>query len=207
MARSLTMSSLIDKNKIASDVAWIFAVEVNVIDPDTQQHVEYLRLCRNDEPITIGPDIYQPMWFDISINEREGELPDLSLSIQDQSRTVMYYLQNFGGGVGFEVKVMIVPIQQGSTTGASEPDLEEMFRVISTSASSGDYVVQWKLGAENPLQILFPTRQQMRDRCSYEYLSVECGYNGPLGQCNRTLADCKAHGNEANYGGFPAILG
>lgn len=205
MARSLTLSNLIDKNKIASDVAWIFALEIDVVDPDTEAHVEYLRLCRNDEAITIGADTYQPMWFDVQISENEGELPEMTVSLQDQSRTVMYYLQNFRGGIGFGVKVMIVPIQQGNTTGTSEPDLEEKFRVISTTASSDNYIVQWRLGAENPLNILFPGRQQMRDRCSYEYLSVECGYNGPLGECKRTFVDCEAHSNEANFGGFPGI--
>lgn len=48
------------------------------------------------------------------------------------------------------------------------------------------------------------TRDDPRDLCGWVYQSPPCGYQGPIEDCDKTLADCAAHGNAGRFGGFPA---
>jgi len=209
MPKKLTLSALVDKNKISSDVVWVFAAEIDVIDRRTNTHQEFLRICRNDTDLSINGNTYLATQLEVSIQENEGELPNVSLSIQDQSRTLMGYMQEYQGGLGFGVTLGVVPIPSEGLVGTAEPDLVESFTVIGANASSDGYSCSWQLGAENPLRISIPRRKQLRDRCSFDYKGPECRYSGGLPTCSRTLIGdngCTAHGNTLNYGGFPGIV-
>ena len=208
MPKSLTIANIIDKNKIASNVAWVFALSVDVIDPDTGLYVETLRVCHNDEQLTIDGQVYTPFPFEIDIEEVAGELPSVSVKISDTTRQFQYLMQQYRGGLGFQVDVIIVAVPDSAQNIDLEPDLVDSYRVISASAEASGYTASWELGAENPLAIAVPRRVQSRDRCSHEYKSSSCAYAGPETSCTRTLDGtngCRAKNNEANYGGLPGI--
>ncbi len=203
--KSLKLSAVIDKNTLASDRAWLIALKVHVIDPDTGVEVDQLRVVRNDEKVTIKGEEYEPVPFGIETTNSAGELPSVTVNLQDQTQTIQALMQEHRGGVGFVVEMIIV--HGNSTNVIDEEELHEFFTVISASAS--DYVVTWQLGAENPLNMQFPERKQQKDRCAWKYKGDGCFYSGPLPTCSRTYAGpdgCQAHDNVENYGGFPGIV-
>lgn len=202
--KSLTIASVIDKNRLASDQAWIIGLKIHVIDPETHDEVDIIRVVSNDEALTIQGEVYEPVPFTVDINEAVNEVATVSVSIQDQSQTVQAEMQAYRGGVGFTVEMLIV--RATHTTVNYEPDLHEFFTVVSASAN--DYVVNWQLGAENPLNETFPRGTQMRDRCRWSYKGPECGYAGARASCSRTLRGtngCEAHNNAPRFGGYPGI--
>lgn len=195
---------VIDKNKLSSDRAWLVALVVGVIDPVSGANIETLRLVRNDEIVLIDGEQFEPFPFEIEIEESEG-IPTVNVTIQDQTQTVQSRMDQYGGGVGFDVTVMVVSGDSVLTIGA-EPELTEEFKV--TGASVSNYVVTWELGVGNPLHVSFPRRKQYTDQCSFRYKGAECKYAGALPSCDLTLGGangCRAHGNAGNFGGVPGV--
>jgi phage-related protein len=203
--KNLSLSSVIEKNKLASDQAWLVALAVDITDPQTGLNVDFMYLVANDEEVTINGQIYQPFPFSISFSETANEIPSISVVIQDQTQITQSYMQNYAGGVGFKIDLMVV---SGADKDALdlEPELLEQF--IVTDASAQEYAVTWRLGVQNPLKLIAPRRQQRKDVCSFSYRSTSCGYVGALATCDRTLAGtngCRAHSNATNFGGFPSM--
>lgn len=201
--KTLSIASSINKNAFSSDVAWLVAIDVDIIDPSTLQKVTTIYLVNNNEDISINGTSYIAVPFSINIRSEQGEIPEVSLTIQDQSQIVQSYMQKFNGGTGFKVRMHAV----NSERLEHPPESTEYFEV--TSASSTDYVATWQLGAENMLRQKCPRRKQHRDFCTWVYKDPDtCAYTGNMPTCDHSLSGvngCKAHSNEANFGGFPSI--
>lgn len=202
MPAHLSVATVIEKNRIRSTEAFLYLLEVEVIDPKTRQYVETMRFCRNDEAISYQGNLYTAANFDIEVKQETGSVPEIRLSCIDYSRALQARMQLYGGGVGFNVKIIVV-----TTADITQPpDLVEDFRVISASAA--DYAVSFTLGAENPLTLRFPMHNQYADRCRWRFKSPQCGYAGELQTCDLSLQGpngCAAHGNERRFGGFPGL--
>lgn len=204
MALNLTVGSVIEKNKIASDVAYILLLQIRVINPINESLVETVYICNNKEDITFNSQVYTAASFDVDIKQQSGALAEITLVIQDFTRGIQTLMQEYGGGVGFEVKVLYV----NSSALDSDPEIEENFKV--TGASAQGYVSTFTLGAENPLSKRCPKRLQHREICSFTYKSTECGSNSTLPTCDYTLTGdngCIMHSNGQRFGGFPGITG
>jgi phage-related protein len=202
MPKSLSVVSVIEKNRLSSDVPFLVGLDIDVIDPASGALVQVLRFVRNTETIIWSGFLYSPAAFDIEIKEAAGELQTVSLSFTDYTRAIQDYLQQYGGGVGFKVTVSV--INAGNL--AQGPEVQEFFEVIG--AESADYIVSFTLGAENAISRQFPRRRQTRDFCQWQYKSVQCGYTGGLPSCDLSLKGpngCQAHANQLRFGGFRGI--
>lgn len=202
MAKNMSVATAIEKNRLASDVAFIMALDVEVIDPVTGTFVETLRFCRNSENVIYGGNTYVASSFDVSISEATGEMPEISLTAIDFTGAIQARMQSYGGGIGFNVTIMVL----NSAELTEECELKERYKVVGASAKN--HAITFVLGNRNPLSIRFPRRVQMRDRCSWKYKGPECGYTGSLPNCDLSLDGsngCKVHGIVENFGGFPAI--
>lgn len=200
--RHLSIASIIEKNRIASDVAWLALLEVDVKDPATGNVIETLRLARNDEDFTFEGNVYSKGWFDLDVKQEAGSQPEVKINAVDYTRTVQQRMQQYGGGIGFTVRILAV--NTANTGEGSEAN--EQFTVVR--ASQQDFAVSFTLGAENPLTLRFPRRVQFRNRCPWKYKGAECAYSGSLPTCDFSLTGangCIAHGNENRFGGFPGI--
>lgn len=205
--KNISLASVIQKNQVSSTDAWLIAMKIHVKDFATAQIVEEIRVINNDEITTIEGEDYEPFPFEIDIKESSSALPTVNVTIQDQTQIVQSYMQRYGGGVGFEIDLMIVRASSATET-YIEPELVEYFQV--TTSSVADYVVSWDLGAENPLRRQFPKRRQNDDQCGFIYKDPDtCCYAGELGTCDLTLNGangCRAHNNVANFGAYPGII-
>lgn len=203
MANHLSVATIIEVNRIHSDVAFLIAVEVDVIDPVTGSLVDVMRLVKNDEDIAFNGHTFTAANFDIEMSSAAGEIPEIVLSATDFSQAIQSKMQAFGGGIGFEVRVFV--INSGNLD--QPPEIMERFKVVKASARN--HIVSFHLGAENPLTLRFPWRLQFRDRCPWRYRSARCGYSGPLETCDWSLQGengCAAHANTKNFGGFPGLM-
>lgn len=202
MPLSLTVGSIIEKNKIASDVCFVPLLEIEVINPDTGAYVETVYLCNNEEDITYNSHSYLATSFDVGFPQEAGGISEISLNIKDYTRGIISLMEEYKGGIGFNVKFIMIR----SDALDSDPEFEENFKV--TGSNSNNFIVTFNLGAENPLTKRCPKRLQYREICSFGYKSTECGYAGALPYCDFTLTGdngCIAHDNATNYGGFPGI--
>jgi hypothetical protein len=201
MAHSLSITNVIEKNKLASTNAMLVLLDIGVRDSNGAL-VEWLRVVQNTEEITYQGNLYAPTAFELSIKQETNSQAELQVVFQDMTRGLQTYLQAYGGGVGFDVYVTLV----NSGNLSQPPEIQEMFQVVNTAVDN--YVVTFSLGAENPLTRLFPRRLQNRDFCPWKYKGAECGYVGGLATCDRTLLGvngCAAHNNTLRFGGYPGL--
>lgn len=204
MSKSLSVASVIEKNRLSSDVPWLVCLDIDVIDPETAENVQTLHFVLNNEAITWNGHLYGPAVFDVSLKEESGALTEIQLTFVDYSRAVQQYMQRYRGGVGFTVALSVV--NAGNL--AQGPEVQEFFEVIA--AESKNYECIFTLGAENMLTKTFPRRRQTRDYCQFRYKSEACGYTGPLPSCDLSLRGangCQAHGNVIRFGAYPGING
>lgn len=186
------------KNSIRQEDPWLILLEITLNDGENT----LIRLARNTEDITIGGEEYTAFNFELGMNKisSAGELPSLKLSISNQERTLQGYLEDLDGMIGSSVKIIIV--------NASEPDLdyaelEQSWNVVQTNVT--EEIVEFQLSMPNLLRIRYPLTRFIANHCSHTYKEVECGYDGLLPTCKRTLDDCRLHENTTRYGGYPGL--
>lgn len=197
----LSVATAIEKNRLASDVAFVLLLDITVTDAN-KNTVEHLYLCRNSENVVYQGNQYIAANFEAKMDIDTGTDPRLQITASDPTGVIRDRMEVFGGGIGFEATLMVV------NTGnlAQPPEIKETFQIIN--ASQNGYDVSFTLGIPNPTMQRFPPRLQYRDQCTYQYKGLRCKYAGPMATCDYTRTGpngCKAHGNEANFGGFPGM--
>ena len=202
MSNVLSVASVIEKNRISSDVPFLIAVDIDVVNPSTGSLVETIHLVRNSLAISFRGFTYDPANFDIELRAEAGTQQSVKLSIKDYSRAVQARMQAYGGGIGFNVAMMVV--NAGALSMPAE--ITEYFEVVAANAAN--YVCEFTLGAENSLSKNFPRRKQTKDFCQWRYKGPECLYAGAMATCDLTLNGsngCNAHANTVRFGAFPGI--
>jgi lambda family phage minor tail protein L len=202
MARKLTLNQIIDINSTTGGSPILVALEIAVRNPGDSAPASTIRLINNTENITHQGVEYTALPFDLQMQSESGESPQLSLNLFDFNGLILSQLQQYRGGVGFKIKVMLI-----NTADLTEPPMTlERYDVLSSTHKDSNISVS--LGIANPLNLQFPRRKQMQDICQWTYKGAECGYAGPLQSCDYTLQGsngCAAHNNEVRFGGFPAL--
>lgn len=202
MSKSLSVASIIEKNRLSSDTPFLILLDIGVVDPSTGSVAETLRYVRNTEGVTFNGFTYDPASFDIELKEESGSPTSINLTIKDYTRIVQQRMQLYQGGVGSQVTVTVA---NGAAL-SKPPEVQEYFEVVA--ASSNAYAVSFTLGTENVITKAFPRRRQTRDYCQWRYKSAECGYTGNLATCDLTRNGpngCEAHSNVIRFGAFPGI--
>lgn len=204
MSKSLSVATIIEKNRLSSDTPFLLLLDIDVVDPNTGSVAETLHLVRNTEQVVFNGNTYQPASFDISLRQEAGDSQSIRLSINDYSRAVQAKMQQYQGGVGFSVTVTVA----NAAALDKPPEVQEFFEV--TASESNAYVCSFTLGAENAITKTFPRRRQTRDYCQWRYKGEECGYAGSMTSCDLSRAGangCEAHDNVIRFGAFPGING
>lgn len=203
MAKHLSIGSVIEKNKIASEETFLILIDA-VINDEEGNLVNTIRFVKNGENIVFGGNTYQAANFEFDVSVENNTEPSIKLSAQDQTRTLAQYIEAFGGLV--KSKVTMTVVNSGNLAGP--PEMQETFSVISADVSG--YVVEFNLGTESAVTKRFPQYRQFKDRCGWKYKGPRCKYAGPLNKCDYTAFGtngCVAHANIVNYGGFLGLNG
>lgn len=192
---------------------------VTLVLPDPEQP---LHVCDSNYDLHFDDVLYTrfPLrWSPADMNS-DGSVSKSSITIANVSREIMYYVEKYNGLRTCKVFIKTVyenvldnlyfPQSDGSVITEDNPKknntafVEDEYYIDNYSAT--EQAVTFQLEPIIDLEIRLPRRRYMQDSCYWIYKEPEtCKYTGSAGQCNKSFADCKARGNEVNYGGFPGI--
>lgn len=201
MSRHLSVATVIEKNLIASDKAFILLLAIEITGEDGL-YAETLRLCRNSENIVYKGETYTASAFTFSLKLDTESEPSLDIGADDPTGFIREKMELYGGGMGFDCTLTIV--NTGNMD--QDPEIEEVFEVIGASAEG--YNISFSLGVQTPLNSRFPRRTQMRDQCPLRYKGLLCKYAGSMPSCDFSYDGtngCGAHANKHNFGGFRGL--
>lgn len=162
-------------------------------------------------------------WNPADMNS-DGSVSKSSITIANVARELMYYVEQYNGLKMCRVLIKTVyenvldevytPQADGTILSTPNPKknntayIEDEFYIDTYSATEQTIVFQ--LEPIIDLEIRLPRRRFMQDSCYWVYGdSTTCRANTTTypTPCGKTLSDCKARNNEANFGGFPGISG
>lgn len=200
----VSIATVLEKNEIASSTAILTLLKIEIWDEITRTFPETFYIVQNDEDLSFNGQAYTAYPFEFEMSQSGGEEPNISLTLKDVTGAIKQKMNQYAGAVQSLVTVMLVP----ANAIAGPPEVSFTFRVLTSSIS--DFDVSWELGNKNHLSTKFPRRTQMKDRCSWQYKSTDCGYVGVMPSCDYSLQGpngCSAHNNSPNFGGFPGLNG
>lgn len=195
MPLALSLTTIVEKNKVNSDGAWLALLEIKF------QEVT-INLVRNTEPITWSGTRWQPFPFELSDikEDSKGEIPTLTVKVGNQLQQMQKYVDILDGGIDAEVIIRIV---NSNHLDIYEPDLEMAFTVSSTDVDK-DWVY-FMLGGDSNDGVRFPRGRIIKDFCPFKFKNIECGFVGAALSCSKTLVSCRIVGNSKRFGGESSI--
>ena len=199
----LSQVVIAEKNKLASDSAYIVLFEIALVGLE-----EIIRVCLNTESIFWNDFEWIPFPVELDdIDEgSKGEVPSLNLKISNVDRVIQGYMEKGRGGVGGTVVIRVV---NSKHLDVSDLLFEEEFTI--TKATVDQMWATFTLGASYPMTARRPLWRHLSNHCPHEYGGPVCGVPpGVVAQyptCNKSLVDCRIRANSPRFGGEPAIPG
>lgn len=192
---SLTAISKAEKNKLGTGTAFLLLMEIRLA-------TETIYIAHNNADVRWRDKLWVAFPFQLGeVSEAtDGSDPQVELKVSNVSRALQYMVETSGGGVKIPVKLYIV---NDRNLADPTPDVEEQFSVVKTTCDQ-DFIT-FTLGTEYSSRTVRPFRRYFKNFCPYRFKSVECGYDGELTTCPKTLTGCRARNNSKRYGGFIGI--
>ena len=181
----LTPAVAAEKNAQASGVPLVFLYEVEVpTTPPTR-----VRLTSHDEEIDWRGNTYSraPVIHSEIVEDTEGNLPSVQLSVPNLSREIGAILASTSGLVGQPVRITLISL---SDIGTNQPVSEIDFTVATASVSRDSAV--FRLQVFNPHMTAVPGGRITRSSCWYKFRGKRCGFalsesdTGPV-TCDHTF--------------------
>lgn len=198
--RDLTAALIAEKNELNQDDPWVFLYEIKVVP-----YVMHWYFTSYPENVEFDGYIYRPVPIQHTAwkQDTEGNLTDISLTLNIIGTQAYKTIDDYEGFVDIEVVVRLV---NANALSDSDAVIEETYLI---TGSQGDHTsITFDLGHYNFLKQQFPRQRFDRIHCRFAFKSEGCGYDGVDVQCSKRLVGtngCRAHSNEARFGGFPGI--
>lgn len=187
------------KNALDQPTPWVWLYEV--VLPSSPETTLYL--AEYDEPVTYAGNTYEP--FPIKHTEptedSAGKLASITVSVANASREIQAYLEAFDYLTGQAVTIHLVENPTAPTAALSST-------LLITSTTANEQVATFQLSLAFNAFGITVGRRMYRDACGWRFGSAECGYSGPISDCDKTLGGpngCRTHSNAARFGGAPGI--
>ena len=197
---SLSQAAIVEKNSLDTDNAWLILLEITI--QNTTSGPLVLRLVRNTDSINWNNQTWTAFPFELDPPKQNsnGEMPNFTVRVSNVTRTVEGYLEQAGGGVGAQVRIMVVLSKHLEIT---TPELDEEFSVQSVNYDE-NWVSFVLTGAVNLFRRV-PLRRYLKNFCPFQYKGLECRSTSRLSTCDKSYEACKARGNLQRFGGEPGI--
>jgi phage-related protein len=170
---------------------------------------EHLYLVNNTDDVVFQGQTYSAFAFNYEQQKQtsKGEIPTVTISVSNVSRVIQSYVEQYDGGIGSTVTLIIVNHAHLTEDYA---ELTADFTVLGSKCTA--QWVSFTLGAPNPLNKRFPAWQYIALHCRFKFnypagTGPYCGYSGTATTCSRTLDNCRALGNSTRFGGHPGLDG
>lgn len=204
---------VIEQPQQATPYVWLVEIELDrgsVVLPPV-----LMRVTNEAEVVTwpVGDpaaSTWDPFPFAFSGFEQnqEGDLPQVQLSVDNTSRTLMRYLHDGGGLEGHRVTLFLIP---RSGLSIAYPDHEYQrwdFEVETTQAT--DEAIGIRLERPNFFARTSPVDRYVQGLCRWEYGSRFCGYVlnefAAYARCPKTIGACIERGVDLGNRGLPQVL-
>ena len=193
---TLSEAAIYEKNKIESTNAFLILLEITI--PVENDAPIVLRLVRNTDGIIWNNQEWTAFPFELEPPRQSGsgEMPNFTIRVSNVTRTIEAYLEQANGGVGSEVRIMVVLSEHLELT---TPELEEVFSVQSVSYDE-NFVSFVLTGAVNLFKRV-PLRRYLKNFCPFKYKGPECKSVSSLPTCNKSYSDCMWRGSAQRFGG------
>lgn len=161
-----------------------------------------LHLASYDTDVTFNGVLYAkfPITHEFVGENNQGQIDQVKVRLANVSRIIQAYLEQYDFR-GKKVTIRMVWADQ-----LMDPDayMDDVFFIDSYTADQQN--VEFTLtGKFDVLALDLPARRYSRNYCAWKFKSVECGYTGGEGSCNKTQQRCKQLGNYKRYGAFPSV--
>jgi phage-related protein len=203
MPYQLSLSSLLEKNKIFLNDPILIFLEILIPNPDLS-----LYIVRDNKDATCNGRTWTAYPFNIgSLSEdTKGELPHVPINIRT-SYEIIKYLEDSNGAQ--DAKVNLYFVHAGHL---DKNDPMAAFEFGVSGVTTTDETITIDLGPDIIIISRYPIYTYGKERCRYlKYGCLECGISDAVKAqyptCNRTLADCRTRGNSSRFGGHPGIPG
>lgn len=197
----MTLSTINDLNKLASDESLVVLLEVEIPSSDI------LYLANYNADITFLGNTYQAFLFQMGeISSSRGEVPQFEIKIDNTSRGINSLMMDYdiylkaNGIEGNQIYANIIVV---NTVDLSDYVLKERFELVSWDMDCN--FASFKLGASNPFMQKYPSRAIYASVCQWKFKSTQCSYSGSETVCDKTLERCRQLGNSARIGAFPGV--
>lgn len=197
----MTLSTINDLNKLASDESLVVLLEVEIPSSDV------LYLANYNADITFLGNSYQAFLFQMGeISSSRGEVPQFEIKIDNTSRGINSLMMDYdiylkaNGIEGNQIYANIIVV---NTVDLSDYVLKERFELVSWDIDS--HFASFKLGASNPFTLKYPCRAIYADFCQWKFKSLQCGYSGVETSCDKSLTRCRQLSNSPRFGGFNGV--
>ena len=195
MTRTITATSISEKNKAANQPIYLYTIT----DYDGTND---LRLAEYDADVTFDSLTYTkfPITHDFIGENSTGENEQVRVKVANVSRLIQAYLETYDLR-GKKVTIKLVWANQLAVATAC---ISHTFYIDSYTADERD--VTFTLSSRfNVLDFKLPGRKFSRFYCTWKFKSVQCGYSGAESSCNKTFQKCRDLSNQLRFGGFPSI--
>ena len=197
----MTLTTINDLNKLASDEKLIVLLEVEIPSSDI------LYLANYNADITFLGNTYQAFLFNMGeITSGKGEVPQFEIKIDNTSRGINSLMMDYdiylkaNGIEGNQIYANIIVV---NTVDLSDYVLKERFELVSWDMDCN--FASFKLGASNPFMQKYPSRAIYADFCQWKFKSSQCGYSGAETSCDKSLTFCRSLNNSPRFGGFNGV--
>lgn len=198
MPLSISSEATEHSNRLTSIGVWLILLDFKITD------TEHVRVCKNTEPVIWNGYEWLNYPFDTGDIEesKDGELPTFDLTVPDIERRLTPIIDEYDGGIGVKVDVMIV---HADYLDNPTPEFKETFEIVDCSIDHNN-TIKFSLGSENYTNYRSPQDFYIKGHCRYkEFGGPFCKYEGAEAECSRTFARCRELGNQKRFGGFPGI--
>lgn len=203
--RVLTSALVTEKNRLASESAWLTLLEVEI----TSSVVLYL--VAHPQAVTFDGRTYNPFPFSVEPvqTDTKGGLAEVVVNVANVDRSVGAYVEQ-NDLRGNRVRMLVV--HSANLADPNAITIDEIYEISDIEVT--EQAVTFRLGHERLLSQRLPGGRYLRDNCRWVYKSPiddvggGCGYAGGLASCDKVLEGgngCRAHGNQARFGAFPGL--
>jgi phage-related protein len=202
----------IKQRAVIDPFEWLVELEVPS-DPPTRY-----RITSGNESLSYGvssigtPIPYYPFPVAIGdlLEQKSGDLPEMTINVANISRELMPVLELYDGLEGAPVRIRLV----------NRAALDDPYAQIAVEAKVSrvrvkEDVAIFSIGTSNLTKVIFPKNRLLANDCLFRFGSAECGYpipaspteviGGGFSTCGRTFGECDIRGDDEVARSLPRL--
>lgn len=197
--KDLSSAVVTQTHKQQASTPWVWLITVWVEQSATQ--LQPFRCTTHDADITWDGNTYRP--FPVKMAQigadASGNLETTRLQLANITRAINRYAETNRGSTGNEVWLT------GLSASTLNPADGRTYKLSIITTSLDHQWVTLDLGQPQFFRRQVPAEIHTRGRCANTYKGPVCKYRGSLGTCDKTLADCIAHGDDEVANSLPRM--